>query len=407
MNVTSGSIETRQSWVVTIAVLAIMTVSYGCPLLTSVGLPQIAATFDSQRSVPALANALVWLGSGAGGILMSPLAERIGVRAAVVFGGIMIALGFGMSTLDGAAMLVIGHGLLVGILGTGAIHAPLYVYISRWFDRRRGTALALVASGQFLGGAFWPPILLFMTTHWGWRVTMMLFGAIALSTVVPIALLFLKPAPADPQAPSRALQADTPHSASPPHAVFPLLCLASVLCCIPMAMPTAHLPALCGDLGIAPPTGAAMLSLLLGLGFVSRQFWGWLSDRIGGLATVAAASTCQAVAIAGFLGVQSEAGLFGVSAAFGLGFSGIIPAYILSVRELFPTSEASWRVPLLFFCSLIGMALGGWLAGAIYDRTASYAPALSLALASNLTNVCLVLFVMGFLRNAMRRPHSA
>jgi MFS family permease len=236
---------------------------------------------------------------------------------------------------------------------------------------------------------------------------MLLFGAVALSVIIPVALLFLKPAPAEAQVASSVLHTGMSHSVSPPYIVFPLLCLASVLCCVPMAMPTAHLPALCGDMGISASTGAAMLSLLLGLGFVSRQLWGWLSDRIGGLATVAAASTCQAVAIAGFLGVQSEAGLFGVSAAFGLGFSGIIPAYILSVRELFPTSEASWRVPLLFFCSLIGMALGGWLAGAIYDRTASYAPALSLALASNLTNVCLVLFIMGFMRNAMRRPHSA
>jgi predicted MFS family arabinose efflux permease len=174
-----------------------------------------------------------------------------------------------------------------------------------------------------------------------------------------------------------------------------------------MAMPTAHLPALCGDAGIAPSTGAAMLSMLLGLAFVSRQFWGWLSDRIGGLATVAAASTCQAVAIAGFLNVQSEAGLFTVSAAFGLGFSGIIPAYILSVRELFPSSEANWRVPVLFFCSLAGMASGGWLAGVIYDRIGSYTFAFALALGSNVANVCLVLILLRLSSSTMRRPHSA
>ena len=137
-----------------------------------------------------------------------------------------------------------------------------------------------------------------------------------------------------------------------------------------------------------------MLSVLLGLAFVSRQIWGWLSDRIGGLATVLSGSVSQTAAIAGFLAMDSEAGLFAAAAAFGLGFSGIIPAYLLSVRELFPAAEANWRVPVLFFCSLIGMALGGWLAGFIYDRVASYGPAFTLALISNLANVLLLLFLV-------------
>ena len=138
-----------------------------------------------------------------------------------------------------------------------------------------------------------------------------------------------------------------------------------------------------------------MLSVLLGLAFVSRQIWGWLSDRIGGLATVLAGSVFQAAAIAGFRLMDSEAGLFAVAAAFGLSFSGIIPAYLLSVRELFPPAEANWRIPVLFFCSLIGMAFGGWVAGFIYDRVASYGPAFTLALLSNLANVLLLLFLVG------------
>jgi MFS family permease len=408
----SASIETRRSWAVAFAALGIMVVSYGSPLVTAVALPQIAASFDNQRSVPSLANALVWLGSGAGGMIMAPLAERVGTRATVVFGGVMIALGFAISTLGEATLLVVGHGLLIGILGTGAIHAPLYVYVSRWFDRHRGTALALVASGQYLGGAFWPSLLLLVTVEWGWIAAMASFGAIALVTIVPVAALLLRPAPADPQSNS-STQANITLAMSRPNGIFALLCLASVLCCIPMAMPTTHLPALCGDVGIAPSRGAAMLSVLLGLAFVSRQIWGWLSDRIGGLATVLAGSVSQAAAIAGFLVIDSEAGLFAVAAAFGLGFSGIIPAYLLSVRELFPAAEANWRLPVLFFCSLIGMAFGGWVAGFIYDRVASYGPAFTLALLSNLANVLLLLFLVGvtypqvrhrFMRKAQRAP---
>jgi MFS family permease len=398
------TVETKRSWAIAFAALAIMVVSYGSPLMTSVALPQIAAAFDDQRSVPALANALVWLGSGAGGILMGPLAERFGTRATVVFGGVMIALGFAVSTLGGATMLLVGHGVMIGILGTGAIHAPLYVYVSRWFDRHRGTALALVASGQYLGGAFWPSILLIITIEWGWERSMVIFGGVALLTIIPVAALFLHPAPADPEPTFVPTESGIARPAAHPFAFFPSLCLASVLCCIPMAMPMTHLPALCSDVGIPPPTGAAMLSVLLGLAFVSRQLWGWLSDRIGGLATVLAGSICQAAAMAGFLFVQSEAGLFAVSAAFGLGFSGIVPAYILSVREFFPASEANWRVPILFFCSLIGMALGSWIAGVIYDEVGSYAPAFTLALVSNAANLFLVLFLIGIvLPNRSRR----
>jgi MFS family permease len=275
------TIETKQSWIVALAVLSIMVISYGSPLLTAVGLSQIAATFDNQRSIPALANSLVWLGSGAGGILMGPLAERVGAQATVIFGGLMIAASFGVSTLSGSTTLLIGHGLMVGILGTGAIHAPLHVYISRWFDRHRGTALALVASGQYLGGAFWPPLLLALLTKWGWQSAMIAFGAVALLVITPITALLLKAEPVDPRSADPSFQLQTPHL-SRPVALFPLLCVASVLCCIPMAMPTAHLPALCGDFGIAPTRGAAMLSLMLGIGFVSRQVWGWLSDRIAG-----------------------------------------------------------------------------------------------------------------------------
>ncbi|MGE0749760.1 MAG: MFS transporter [Variibacter sp.] len=383
------TVESGQSWAIACAVLAIMVVSYGSGLPTSVALTQIAASFEGQRSIPALANALVWLGSGVGGMLMGPLAARFGTRPVVIFGSAMIALGFVVSAHESGLALLVGHGLLIGILGTGAIHAPLYVYVSHWFDRRRGTALALVASGQYLGGTFWPALLLAATTRWGWERTMISYGVLALVTIVPIAAIFLKPVPKAPVATS-AHAVSKPNAA--PAAVFVLLCLASALCCIPMAMPTAHLPALCGDLGLGAGTGVAMLSLLLGLAFISRQFWGWLADRIGGLATIIAASACQAGAIVAFLLSHSEAGLYTASILFGLGFSGIIPAYVLAVRELFADAEASWRVPVLFCCSLVGMALGGWLAGAIYDHAQSYTPAFAVGLAGNVINLALLLW---------------
>jgi MFS family permease len=190
-----------------------------------------------------------------------------------------------------------------------------------------------------------------------------------------------------------------------PNTVFAMICAAAVLCCVPMAMPQGHLVAFCGDLGISRAVGAAMLSALLGTAFLSRQIWGVISDRIGGLRTVLIASAWQAAAMTAFLLTQSEAGLFTVAAAFGLGFSGIIPAYVLALRELFPASEASWRIPTLLLFSGAGMALGGWLAGLLYDHFGHYAPAFATGIGSNILNLLVVgMLVLRVTASARRVP---
>jgi MFS family permease len=186
----------------------------------------------------------------------------------------------------------------------------------------------------------------------------------------------------------------------PPNVVFALMCGAGVMCCIPMAMPQSHLVAFCSDLGISRSMGALMLSVLLGTAFLSRQIWGVISDRIGGLATVLIGSTWQAASMTALLLTQNEVGLFTVAAAFGLGFSGIIPAYILAVRELFPASEASWRIPTLLLFSGGGMAAGGWIAGLLYDYLGSYAPAFAVGIGANILNM----LVVGVLVSRKRKP---
>jgi MFS family permease len=173
------------------------------------------------------------------------------------------------------------------------------------------------------------------------------------------------------------------------------MCAAAVLCCIPMAMPQGHLVAFCSDLGISRSMSALMLSVLLGTAFLSRQVWGAISDRIGGLATVLIGSAWQAASMTAFLLTQNEAGLFVVAAAFGLGFSGIIPAYVLVVRELFPASEASWRIPTLLLFSGGGMAAGGWIAGLLYDHLGYYAPAFAVGIGANVLNLLMVSMLVG------------
>jgi MFS family permease len=386
------SVETRASWIIATVVLVILALSFGAPWITVVALKPIAAENGGLRSVPALAGSLAWLGYGAGGILMGQIAERIGVRWTVMFGAVMICVGLVLSTGAATWHLYVGQGLFVGFLGIGGMNAPFYIYVSRWFDRRRGSALALISSGAYVAGAIWPSIFEQAIAVVGWRQTMLYYGILEIAVVVPLAAIFLTRPPEMPHLGGPLGSSPTPDTVFgwPPNLVFALIALAVIFCCIPMAMPQAHLPAFCSDLGISPAHGAAMLSVLLGTAFVSRQFWGWISDRIGGLKTVLTGSLLQIVAMAAFLLTQDEVGLFTVAAGFGLGFAGIIPAYVLAIREHFPASEASWRIPTFLLCSGAGMAIGGWLAGALYDHFGFYAPAFAAGVTANAINLLIV-----------------
>ena len=396
----AASIESRASWVAACVTLAILSISYGGSLLVVVALKPIQETLGTDRSVVALAGALVWVGTGLGGIMTGRLADRIGIRACVAIGAVMMAAGLALSSTGTEWSLYVGHGLLIGLVGNGAIFAPLVVYVSRWFDRRRGSALALISSGQYIAGVVWPSVFEHGIARYGWPTTMVAYAAVVLVVIPPLTLLWLRPSPeghavhahvTDPRKGALVL-------GMPANLVLALICLASFFCCIPMSVPQGHLVAFCTDLGIAPTHGAAMLSVLLASAFVSRQFWGALADRVGGLRAVIAGTACQAVAIGAFLLTQNEVGLFAVSAAFGLGFSGIVPSYVVAIRELFPSSEASWRVPTFFFVAMSGMAFGSWLAGVLYDTFGFYAPAFGVGVLFNIAN----LVVIGFLVSRQR-----
>jgi MFS family permease len=404
-------IDSPEAWRVTVASTIIASVALGAPYIVVVALKPIAADFGGFRSIPSAAASLAMLGTGVGGLLMSWLAERVGVRAVVVIGALMVCAGLVLSSSASSGgevwQLYVGHGLLVGLIGNAGIHAPLYVYVTRWFERRRGTALALIASGQYLAGACWPPLFERAIAAYGWRQTMVGFGILVAALVVVMAIVFLRPPPE-----ARTNEAGAqPGTVSgkvlglQPNVAFALLAGAAFLCCVPMAMPSSHLIALCGDAGLTPAKGAAMLTVLLTAAFISRQIWGWISDRIGGLMTVLLGSLAQATAITGFIATQDEMGLLAVSAAFGLGFSGLIPAYMLTARQLFAAREASWRIPTLILTGMSGMAAGSWLAGVLYDYFGFYAPAFGAGLAFNLANLALVASLV--LRRGQSQPQLA
>jgi len=395
-----GPAAWRTAWIV----LGILSISFGSPLLIVVGMKPIQLALGTDRSTVALAGSLAWFGTAAGGILMGWLADKVGVRTTLAFGAVMVACGLAVSSLGPIWALYLGHGLMVGLLGNGAIYAPLLVYVSRWFERRRGTAIALISSGQYIAGVVWPSLFEQGISAWGWQTVMLGYGVIVAAVILPATFL-LKPLPlAVVPHPTRSGSAGSHRIAGMnPNVAQVMLCVAGFCCCIPMAVPQAHLVAFCSDIGIAATRGAAMLSVMLAAAFVSRQLWGVLADRIGGLRTVLLGAICQAICISGFLLTQDEAGLFFVAAAFGLGFSGIIPAYSVAVRDLFSASQASWRIPLTLSTAQAGMAFGAWFAGRLYDHYGFYAPAFRSGIAFNLLNILIIGSLVVLLIGAKRK----
>jgi MFS family permease len=395
-SIPAATIETRTSWVVAIVALLTLAFSFGAPWVAVVSLKAIAADFGSGRETPALAGSLGWIGVGVGGIVMGRIAERVGVRWTVMFGAAMVCVGLAISSLGQPWHLFVGHGLFIGLIGNGGINAPLYVYVSKWFDRHRGSALALISSGVYIAGAIWPPVFERAVAAVGWRQTMWTYGLFEVAVIVPLAAVFLR---APPEIAWRySGKFANPGVGKvigwPPGLVYGMLCAAAFLCCMPMALPQTHLVAFCSDLGIAPSHGAAMLSVVLGSGFLSRQLWGAFSDRAGGPMTLVVCSACQAMALTAFTMTQDEIGLFTVAAFFGLGFGGLVPAYVLTLRALFPAGEASWRVPTLLMFSGSGMAAGAWMGGALYDWFGYYAPAFVAAIVANLLNLAIVMVLL-------------
>jgi MFS family permease len=388
----SGGVDSRASWKTAWLVLAILSISYGSPLVIVVGMKPMQEALGTERSVLALAGALVWVGTGSGGILMGWVSDRIGVARTVMIGTCMIAAGLALSSVGTIWALYAGHALL-GFLGNGGVYPPLLVYVSRWFERRRGAAIALISSGQYVAGVIWPSLFERGISEFGWQAVMLGYAVIVLVLMLP-ATLFLKPPPKPAPVSVRAasLAPGQRHRVAgfPPNVAQALICVAGFCCCIPMSVPAAHIVAFCGDIGIKPTHGAAMLSVMLASAFLARQLWGALADRIGGLRTVLVGSACQAVAIACFLLTQDEAGLFAVAIAFGFGFSGIIPSYSVAIRDLFPASEASWRMPLTLFTAMSGMAFGSWFAGALYDHFGYYSWAFGISVLFNLLNLTIV-----------------
>jgi len=367
-----------------------------------VALPVIQTDFGVERADAALPYTLAMLGFGGGGVLMGRLADRFGIVVPLALG--TLALGLGYLAVGQAADLwqvALAHGLIG--LGCSASFGPLMADISHWFMRRRGIAVSLAAAGNYLAGTVWPPVVQHFIASDGWRATHSGIGLFCLASMLPLLLLMRRRIAAHFSAADTAAM---PRQAAPvsPSVLQGLLCVAGVACCVAMAMPQVHLVAYCGDLGYGPARGAQMLSLMLGLGIVSRIASGFIADRIGGVRTLLLGSVLQGSALLLYLMFDGLVSLYVISGLFGLFQGGIVPSYAIIVREYFAPKEAGTRVGLVLLATLVGMALGGWLSGAIFDLTGSYQAAFLNGIGWNLLNVSIMTLL---LLRSRRQPKAA
>jgi len=379
------------------ASLALMTIGGVGMYAMAVALAPVQAEFSAARGDASLPYTLTMIGFGLGGILMGRLSDRFGVFVPLLIGGAGLGLGFVAAGSAGSLpQLTLAHGILIGLLGCSATFAPLVADTSLWFNRHRGIAVAICASGNYLAGTVWPPVLQYFFDTSGWRATYVGVGIFCAITIPALAFVLRRRPPAlDTPAAAGAfdVRSERPLGLSP-NALMVLLAVAGVACCVAMSMPQVHIVAYCGDLGYGAARGAEMLSLMLGFGIVSRLVSGWISDRIGGLRTLLLGSALQGIALLLFLPFDGLVSLYVVSALFGLFQGGIVPAYALIVREHFSPTEAATRTGVVLMATLFGMALGGWMSGAIFDLTGSYRAAFLNGIGWNLLNLSIAFWLL-------------
>jgi len=395
-------IDSSYAWTRLAVTLLLMTVGASGMYVVPVVLPAVQAEFGVARADASLPYSMLMIGFGIGGVIYGKMADRYGVMVPMLFGGACLGLGFVVAGMaPGIGVFVLAHGILMGLLGASATFSPLLADTSLWFERRRGIAVAICASGNYLGGTIWPPLVQQFVEAFGWRQSYIGMGIFCALVMMGLAVFLRRRPPVHEIASatySPALTSTLSPALSPGRgrpfglslaAAQTLLMVAGVSCCVAMSMPQVHIVAYCGDLGYGVARGAEMLSLMLGFGIVSRLFSGWICDHIGGLRTLLLGSVLQMVALMLFLPFDGLVPLYVISALFGLFQGGIVPSYAIIVREHFPANEAGWRVGAVIMCTMLGMALGGWMSGKVFDLTGSYQAAFVNGIAWNVLNLAI------------------
>ena len=370
-----------------------------------VALPAVQAEFGVARADATLPFTMAMIGFGAGNALLGRLTDRIGIFRPILFGIALIGAGYVGSGLAPSLWMLSACHVLIG-LGAATFFGPMISDISHWFLKRRGIAVAIAATGNYVAGAIWPAVTAHFIASSGWRATHIGIGIFCVVAMLPLSLMFRGGTQVSEVQAQDATTFRAPNLGISPNMLFALLCIAGVGCCVAMAMPQVHIVAYCGDLGYGVARGAEMLSLMLAFGIISRVGSGFIADRFGGVVTLLIGSVMQAVALVLYFLFDGLTSLYVISILFGLFQGGIVPSYAVIVREYFPPKEAGTRVGIIILATVFGMALGGWMSGAIFDHTGSYRAAFANGIAWNLITLAIAFWLL-FAGRPTARPLAA
>ena len=395
--------DSGQAWVRLLVVLLIASVGAVGMWSVVVVMPTVQTEFGASRGAVSLATTMIFMGFGLGGVLTGRITDRFGIVTAMALSIAFLGVSFVLAGLAATLWQFNLVYFLIG-LGTSATFAPLMAEVSHWFERYRGLAVTIVASGNYVAGTIWPPLVNWGVQSMGWRWTHIAIGifcAVTMAILLVVLRAIIGSGGARDHANAPPPQVDLNLSTN---ALTVLLCIASISCCVAMAMPQVHIVAYCGDLGYGVARGAEMLSIMMGFGIISRIGSGFLADKVGGLRTLLIGSVAQGFALLFYLFFDSLTSLYLISAMFGLFQGGIVPSYAIIVREAMPAREAATRVGIVIFASVFGMSFGGWVSGVIFDATGSYAAAFANGLGWNALNMVIV---VGLLVRARGRGRLA
>ncbi len=387
-------LDSRYSWTRLLITLAIAVIGNVGMWAIIVIMPAVQAEFGGTRADASLPYTLTMIGFAIGNMAIGRAVDRFGVTVSLIAATLLLVAGFGLAAVSGSILVLSLVQFLIGF-GSSVCFGPLIADVSHWFFKRRGIAVAIAASGNYLSGAIWPLVLAGILEDQGWRTAYVIIGVVSLVTMIPLALLLKRRVPAAAEATAEAAAAlkrrSVPFSSG---TLVWLLGIAGIGCCVAMSMPQVHIVAYCVDLGYGPAVGAEMLSLMLLGGVVSRLISGMLSDRLGGVLTLLIGSVLQMTALFLFLPFDGLVSLYLVSMLFGLSQGGIVPAYAVIVREYLPAKEAGSKVGFVIMTTILGMAIGGWMSGWIYDVTGSYVLAFINGIGWNGINVAIMVFLL-------------
>jgi MFS family permease len=386
--------DSRYSWARLAVTLAIATIGNVGMWSVIVIMPAVQAEFGVSRAESSMPYTLTMLGFGLGNLLIGRAVDRFGITTALIGASMLSGLGYLAASISPTILILSVVHFVIG-LGSAASFGPLIADISHWFQRRRGIAVAVAASGNYLSGAIWPMVLAGVMSDNGWRAVCLALAVIVTVLLIPLALLLRRRVPElSMTAAANISLANRAACGLSPRALAWLLAFAGLGCCVAMSMPQVHIVALCVDRGFGPAVGAEMLSLMLLGGVVSRLVSGLIADRLGGVLTLLIGSVLQMLALFLYLPAGGLVSLYVVSLVFGLAQGGIVPAYALIVREYMPAREAGARVGFVIMATILGMALGGWMSGWIHDLTGSYQLAFLNGIVWNALNIAIMLFIL-------------